>query len=318
VKKLYIVEEMDPYIENHLKMAGIPCTGKDLIPKFGELNPDIVRGALLGTKPKTLDVDNKVSIRPPVLCAGCPHRGPFYVLSKKKKVIVTGDIGCYTLSASPPLSAMHTCFCMGGSISAGHGAATVLRNAKSDLRIVAAIGDSTFFHTGINSLMDVIYNRGNTITLILDNFTTAMTGHQDNPGTGLTLMGEPAPVVDIPALCISLGIKKENIATVNPLNLKETEAAFDTALAKDEPSVIITKYPCILKRFTEKEIKEYDLAPKGCAIDLEKCKKCNGCIKTGCPAIIVGEALRINPDACTGCGICRQACKFDAITEVKK
>ena len=316
VKKLYVVEEMDPYIENHLKMAGIPCTGKEKIPRMGELNPDIVRKALTDTETATVSAGEKVSARPPVLCAGCPHRGVFYVLSKKlKKIIVTGDIGCYTLGSAPPLSAMHTCFCMGGSISAGHGAATVLKNAGSDLRVVAVIGDSTFFHTGINSLMDVVYNKGSAITVILDNRITAMTGHQENPGTGYTLMGEPATEANIPEICKAFGMKEENIAVVNPLDLTETEAAIDDALDRGGPSVIIAKWPCILKKFSDEDMVEFDLRPKKCGIDQEKCTKCKMCAKAGCPAITAGDTVQINRESCTGCGICRQICKFNAIGE---
>ncbi|MCL1982955.1 MAG: indolepyruvate ferredoxin oxidoreductase subunit alpha [Clostridiales bacterium] len=319
VKKLYVVEEMDPYIENHLKIAGIPCIGKEFIPAYGELNPDIVRHSFFGTGADNVSVELKATVRPPVLCAGCPHRGLFYVLSKKlKKIIVTGDIGCYTLGSAPPLSAMHTCFCMGGSISAGHGAAKVLNRAGSALRIVSVIGDSTFFHTGINSLMDVAYNKGNNITIIADNRITAMTGHQENPGTGYTLMGEPAVEADIPAICRAVGIKAENIAVVNPLDLAEMEEAVDAALAKTEPAVIITKWPCILKKFSDQDRRDFDLAPKKCSVDAEKCTKCKMCMKTGCPALTFAGTALINADSCTGCGVCRQVCKFGAIEEVEK
>lgn len=319
VKKLYVLEEMDPYIENHLKMAGISCIGKDIIPKMDELNPDIVRKAVMGTETGALKVDKKATARPPALCAGCPHRGIFYTLSKKqKKLIVTGDIGCYTLGSAPPLSAMHTCFCMGGSISTGHGASTVLKKAGSDLKIVSVIGDSTFFHSGITSLMDVVYNRGNSVTIILDNRITAMTGHQENPGTGYTLMGEPAIEADIPAICRAIGVKEENITVLNPLMLAEAEEALDAALNKDEPAVIIAKWPCILKKFTDQDNREFDLRPKKCVIDQEKCTKCKLCVKTGCPAILSDETVRISAESCTGCGICRQVCRFDAIGEVLK
>jgi indolepyruvate ferredoxin oxidoreductase alpha subunit len=165
--------------------------------------------------------------------------------------------------------------------------------------------------------MDVAYNKGNNITLILDNRITAMTGHQENPGTGYTLMGEPAIEADIRAICEAVGIKKENIAMINPLKLDETDAALDAALAKDEPSVIITKYPCILKKFSEQDRREFDLSPKKCVVDQDKCKKCKACTKTGCPAITVTDSVNINGDSCTGCGICRQVCKFGAIEEVK-
>lgn len=318
VKKLYVVEEMDPYIENHLKMAGISCIGKEVIPKMDELNPDIVRKAVMATETEALQVDKKATARPPALCAGCPHRGIFYTLSKKKKLIVTGDIGCYTLGSAPPLSAMHTCFCMGGSISTGHGASTVLKKAGSDLKIVSVIGDSTFFHSGMTSLMDVVYNRGNIVTIILDNRITAMTGHQENPGTGYTLMGEPAIEADIPAICRAIGVKEENITVLNPLMLSETEEALDAALNKDEPAVIIAKWPCILKKFTDQDSREFDLRPKKCVIDQDKCTKCKQCVKTGCPAILSDETVRISAESCTGCGVCRQVCRFDAIEEVLK
>ena len=318
VKKLYVIEEMDPYIENHLKMAGIPCIGKERIPKYGELNPDIIRKALLGTEAETINIDQKVSARPPVLCAGCPHRGAFSVLSKRlKKIIITGDIGCYTLGSAPPLSAMHTTLCMGASVSAGHGAAVVLKRGGSPLRVVSVIGDSTFFHTGINSLMGVIYNKGNNITMILDNRITAMTGHQDHPGTGYTLTGEPTVEADIPAICEALGMKAENITVVNPLKLDETAAALDAALAKDEASVIIAKWPCILKKFSEQDLKEFDLRPKKYSTNQEKCVKCRMCAKTGCPAISSGAIVKIDVDSCVGCGVCRQVCKFGAIEEVE-
>jgi indolepyruvate ferredoxin oxidoreductase alpha subunit len=318
VKKLYVVEEMDPYIENHLHMAGISCIGKEIIPKMDELNPDLVRTAVTGTQTEPIKVDKKATARPPALCAGCPHRGIFYTLSKKKKLIVTGDIGCYTLGSAPPLSAMHTCFCMGGSISTGHGASTVLKKAGSDWKIVSVIGDSTFFHSGITSLMDVVYNRGNSVTIILDNRITAMTGHQENPGTGYTLMGDPAIEADIPAICKAIGVKEENITVLNPLMLAEAEEALDVALSKDEPAVIIAKWPCILKKFTDQDKNDFDLRPKKCVIDQEKCTKCKLCVKTGCPAIFSDETVRINAESCTGCGVCKQVCKFDAITEVLK
>lgn len=316
VDKLYIVEEMDPYIENHLKMAGIECIGKDIIPEMDELNTDIVRKAVFGTVTETLKAEKEAVVRPPVLCAGCPHRGFFYALNKKKNVIVTGDIGCYTLGSAPPLSSMDTCICMGGSISAGHGAAMALKKGGSDIKVVAVIGDSTFFHSGINSLMDVVYNKGNSVSVILDNRITGMTGHQENPGSGFTLMGEPTNEVDIAMLCKAIGMKDENIYTINPLDLKESHKALNSALEKEEPTVIIAKWPCILKKFSEKDKAEFDLTPKKFSIDQDKCTKCKACVKTGCPAICAGDTIEINPDSCTGCTVCKQACPFEAIREV--
>jgi indolepyruvate ferredoxin oxidoreductase alpha subunit len=317
VKKLYVIEEMDPYIENHLKMAGIPCIGKEIIPEMDELNTDIVRKAVFGITTETVMSEKEAIVRPPTLCAGCPHRGFFYALRKQKDIIITGDIGCYTLGSAAPLSAMDTCICMGGSISAGHGAAMALKKNGSKLRVVAVIGDSTFFHTGVNSLMDVVYNKGNSVSVILDNRITGMTGHQENPGTGFTLMGEPTGEVDIPMLCKAIGVKGDNIYIINPLDLTETESALADALSKDEPTVIIAKWPCILKKFSEKDKQEFDLTPKHCRIDHAKCRKCKACVKTGCPAITSGELITINPDTCTGCSVCRQVCPFDAIEEVK-
>ncbi len=317
VETLYVVEEMDPYMENHLKMAGIPCIGKEIIPEMDELNTDIVRKAVFGVSAETVKSEKEAIVRPPTLCAGCPHRGFFYALRKKKNIIITGDIGCYTLGSAAPLSAMDTCICMGGSISAGHGAAQALKKNGSDLKVVAVIGDSTFFHTGINSLMDVVYNKGSLVSVILDNRITGMTGHQENPGTGFTLMGEPADEVDIPMLCKALGIKGDNIYIINPLDLKATDDALTDALSKADPTVIVAKWPCILKKFSDKDKKEFDLCPKRCEIDQDKCKKCKSCVKTGCPAISSGDSITINPESCTGCSICRQVCPFEAIKEVK-
>ncbi len=317
VEKLYVIEEMDPYIENHLKMAGIECIGKEIIPEMDELNTDIVRKAVFGISTETVTAEKEAVVRPPTLCAGCPHRGFFYSLRKKRDIIITGDIGCYTLGSAAPLSAMDTCICMGGSISAGHGAAQALKKNGSDLKVVAVIGDSTFFHTGINSLMDVVYNKSNCVSVILDNRITGMTGHQENPGTGFTLMGDPATEVDIPMLCKAIGVKGDNIYIVNPLDLKETDAALTDALSKDEPTVIIAKWPCILKKFSDKDKEEFDLSRKWCEIDQEKCRKCKACVKTGCPAIFSGAQITIDKEACTGCSVCRQVCPFDAIQEVK-
>jgi len=317
VKKLYVIEEMDPYMENQIKAAGIEVIGKDVIPAYDELNTDIVRKAVFGIEAPTLISEKAAVVRPPALCAGCPHRGFYYALTKRKDIMVTGDIGCYTLGAAAPLMALDTTVCMGASISMGHGAAKVFKAAGSDKKVVAVIGDSTFFHSGVTSLMDVTYNKGVSVSVILDNRITGMTGHQQNPGTGLTLMGEPTVEVDIPLLCQAIGMKKENIYTVNPLQLDEVGAVLDEALAKEEPCVIITKWPCVLKKFTEEDKANFDLSKKRCEIDQDKCKKCKMCVKTGCPAILVGEQITINKESCVGCHVCAQVCPFDAIKEVK-
>jgi indolepyruvate ferredoxin oxidoreductase alpha subunit len=318
VKKLYVIEELDPYMENQIRMAGIDCIGKDIIPAMDELNADTVRSAVFGLETQTMTSDLSAVVRPPTMCAGCPHRGFFHVLSKKKKIYVSGDIGCYTLGSAPPLLAMDTSICMGASIAGGHGAARAFANAGIDTRAVAVIGDSTFFHSGITGLMSVAYNNSNCITVILDNRITGMTGHQENPGTGFTLMGEAAIEANIPMICESVGIKKTNIFIVNPLNLKETEDALTAALALNEPSVIITKWPCILKKFSNQDKQDYDLSSKHYIINQDKCKKCKSCVKTGCPAIHSGEIVEIDETMCTGCSVCMQVCSFNAITREAK
>lgn len=317
VKKVYVVEEMDPYMETQLKAAGIDCIGKAVIPEMDELNPDVVRKGVFGKEEECLKSDLNAVVRPPVLCAGCPHRGFFYALSKRKKTMITGDIGCYTLGSAAPLGAMDAVLCMGGSVSSGHGASKAFKIKNEDMKVVSVIGDSTFFHSGITSLMDVVYNKGTNITVIMDNRITGMTGHQENPGSGSTLMGEDAKEVDITAVCKAIGVKEENIYHVNPLHLDEANDALDKAYAKDEPCVIITRWPCVLKKFSQEDKSEFDLSKKRCEIDQNKCKKCKTCVKTGCPAINSGEQITINKDSCTGCTVCKQVCPFDAIVEVK-
>ncbi|MCG8541081.1 MAG: indolepyruvate ferredoxin oxidoreductase subunit alpha [Clostridia bacterium] len=315
VETLYIIEELEPYIEEQVKAEGIDCIGKEVIPRVGELNPDIIAKAILGEERETIKFDElKLVSRPPTMCAGCPHRGFYYALSKKKNIMITGDIGCYTLGSAEPLSAMDTCICMGGSISTGHGAQVAFQKNGVDKRVVAVIGDSTFFHTGINSLMDIAYNKSNTVSVILDNRITGMTGHQENPGTGYTLQGEKAGMIDIPKLCESIGIP--NVKTVNPLKLDEMNKALDEALASNEPSVIITRWPCVLKKFSQEDIEEFGNDKMLCEVIDEECKGCRICTKTGCPAVefdIKDKKARINEHMCVGCEVCLQACPFDAI-----
>lgn len=317
VDELFVIEELEPFMEDQIKAAGVACSGKDKIPNIGELNPDIIAKALLNEERETIEVcGDKVVGRPPTMCAGCPHRGFFYELSKKKNVMVTGDIGCYTLGSAEPLSAMDTCICMGSSISAGHGAQKAFNRHNVDRRVVAVIGDSTFFHSGITSLLDIAYNRSNTVTVILDNRITGMTGHQENPGTGYTLQGMPAKQADIPAIVKALGI--EHIRKVNPLKLNEVKEALDWALGLDEPSVIITRWPCVLKKHSDEDLVEFGKYKSLCVIDPDKCIGCKMCIKTGCPALSFDKETKkahIDKNQCVGCEVCLQVCPVKAISK---
>lgn len=318
VDTLYVIEELEPFMEEQMKAAGIDCIGKDKIPNIGELNPDIIAKTLLGEERETLEAcGDKVVGRPPTMCAGCPHRGFFYELSKKKNVMVTGDIGCYTLGSAEPLSAMDTCICMGASISAGHGAQKAFNRHDVDRRVVAVIGDSTFFHSGITGLLDIAYNRSNTVTVILDNRITGMTGHQENPGTGYTLQGMPTRQADIPAIVKALGL--EHVRSINPLKLDEVKEALDWALSLDEPSVIITRWPCVLKKPSSEDLEEFGKYKSLCVVDTDKCIGCKMCIKTGCPALSFDsetKKARIDKHQCVGCEVCLQVCPVNAIQKV--
>lgn len=321
IEKLYIIEENDPYIEDKVRMLGFDCYGKNLFPAFGEMTPDVIRKAVYGQSNETIEYDkNEVVSRPPSFCAGCPHRGFFYELGKRKNVMVSGDIGCYTLAFDEPYAAMDTAVCMGGSLSIGHGAQKVFNIKENNkMRVVSVLGDSTFLHTGINSLLEVAYNKGNTVNVILDNRITGMTGHQQNPGTGYTLQGEETVEADIDKLVRACGIK--NVAIINPNDLKLVKDTLDWALSLDEPSVIITRWPCVLKKFTEQDKKEFATAFQSkCRVDDEKCVGCKMCVKTGCPAISVEKAskkAKIDLDTCVGCEVCLQVCPVKAIGKVE-
>ncbi len=318
VQTLYVIEELDPYIEEQLKAAGIKCIGKDKIPSMGELSPEVIAKALLGEEKPLLEYDGSgVVPRPPVLCAGCPHRGFFYELGKKKDIMISGDIGCYGLGNAPPLNAKDTTICMGGAPSIGHGAQKVFNRTDAKMRVVATVGDSTFFHTGMNSLVNVVYNRSNTITCILDNRITGMTGHQDHPGTGFTLQGMPTKALEIATVVKALGV--DHIRTVNPLKLSEVREALDWALALDEPSVIITRWPCVLKKQSVSDKTEFGEYLGTCIVDTDACIGCKKCVNTGCPALQFNDEtkkVRIDPVQCAGCEVCLQVCPVTAITRV--
>ena len=306
VETLYIFEELEPVYEEQIKSWGINCIGKDIFTVQGEYSANMIRKAVL-KEDMDLKAPAQVPARPPILCPGCPHRSVYTVLNKLK-IHAAGDIGCYTLGAVAPLSVVDTTICMGASISTLHG----MEKAKGKGYIknwVAVIGDSTFMHTGINSLMNMVYNQGTGTVMILDNSTTGMTGHQDHAATGKTLKGEVVPAISIYHMCKAMGIK--NVVEVNAFDTVELEKVIKEEVAKDEVSVIITKSPCVLlkgKKFTKK-----------CRPISEKCKKCGMCLRPGCPALTKNAdgTISIDETMCNGCGLCMGLCKFDAIEQVE-
>lgn len=317
VDELYVVEELDPVMEEQLKAAGIACHGKDVIPKIDELNPNIVAAGILKKEKHGVSVpDSSFVPRPPALCAGCPHRGFFYELGQRRDTVMVGDIGCYALGGSAPLNAKDLASCMGSAFSVGHGLSHAFSLSGQKKRVVACMGDSTFFHTGMNALTEVAYNGSNTICVILDNRITGMTGHQDNPGTGYNIKGEPATRIDIEKVVKALGI--ERVRTVNPLDLKAMKEALDWAYAaEDEASVIITKWPCVLKKFSKEDKEQFDLDRTPCVINAEKCIGCRKCLATGCPALRYDSETKkssINQTDCVGCTVCLQVCPVQAIS----
>ena len=303
VDKLIVLEELDPFIEDHCRALGLEVLGKDQLPLVGEFSQGLVAQKLRQVEKPWVSLDEKVPPRPPVLCAGCPHRGLFYTLAKHK-VTVLGDIGCYTLAAYEPLYAIETCECMGASVSSIHGF-NKARGQESEGKTVAVLGDSTFMHSGMTGLANIAYNQSNSTVIILDNSTTGMTGHQENPTTGKNLRGDPAGKIDLETLCRAMGIRR--VRVVDPYDLKATEQAVTEELAAPEPSVIITRRPCVLLKTVEKH-PPYRIEP-------DKCKGCKLCMRIGCPAISWKEKDKkavIDPTQCVGCGVCDQLCKFDA------
>lgn len=303
VKRLVVVEELEPFIEDTLKAAGIACEGKNIFSLQGELSTAIIKGKLLGIKIETEKKD--LPVRPPVMCAGCPHRGVFYILNKLK-LTVSADIGCYTLGAQPPLAAVDTVVCMGASVGIAHGFEKA-RGREQSNKTVAVIGDSTFIHSGITGLINAVYNKSNITLIILDNSTTGMTGHQQHPATGLTLKQEPAKILDIVALCKTVGC--DSVRVTDSYDLGDLEKIIKEETARDGVSVIVAKRPCALLD------RNY---PPACTV--EDCRRCGMCFRLGCPAIEkqADGSAKINAALCVGCGLCAKVCRFGAIKEGRK
>lgn len=302
--KVYVIEELDDVIETHCRKHGVSVIGKELFPLCGEFSQGIIREAILGEKTEGYSFEEAVPTRPPVLCAGCPHRGVFYSL-KKLGVKVCGDIGCYTLGALAPLSALDTCLCMGASVSGVHGFNKATGDETAG-NTVAVIGDSTFMHSGVTGLINITYNQGISTVIILDNSITGMTGHQENPTTGYTLKGEPTLSVDLEKLAQAVGIRR--VVVVDPYDLAATEKAIKEELAAKEPSVIITRRPCVL-------LKRVKLGEPLTVVQ-DDCRSCNMCMKIGCPAISMKDKkAQIDFTQCTGCNVCMQMCRFGAIVK---
>ena len=303
--KVYVIEELDPYIEEHCKALGITnIYGKSEFTLLGEYTPAMIKKAVVGEDSAPFDeIGEAIPARPPVLCPGCPHRGTFYVL-KKLGLVVSGDIGCYTLGAVAPLASVDTTICMGASVSAALGMAKA-RGAEFNKKLVSVIGDSTFMHSGITGLVDIVYNKGNNTVIILDNSITGMTGHQDNPTTGYTIRGEETKQVNLITLCKGIGI--ENVVVADPFDLKEFERVVKEEVEREAPSVIIAQRPCALL----KKVKY-----KGHCTVTDKCKKCKMCMKIGCPAISCKDGkMNIDTTQCNGCGLCVNLCPFEAIVK---
>ncbi len=322
VDKLYVIEENDPIMETEIKAMGIDVIGKDLFPQAGEMLPNLIREKLLDESFEVQEPeDDKLINRPPSLCAGCPHRGLFYTLSKDKDLVIYSDIGCYTLGATAPYNAGDAVLCMGASISGAHGMAKGFEKTGNPKKVVGVIGDSTFFHSGMTSLLDVVYNNSDVCLVILDNRITGMTGHQENPGTGFNLMGEVAPTADIENIVKALGV--ENVRTVNPNNLEETSEAIKWGTETEGPTVVITRWPCALKRFSQEDIEEFpEMYSVKCQVDTDKCVGCKLCLKSGCPALAFNSTVEnksgILEENCLGCQVCLQICPMNAISVVEK
>ncbi len=302
VERLVVVEELDPVIENFCKALGLKVTGKDVLPMEGEYSQNLVAKKLGQDTPEYKSLDMALPARPPVMCAGCPHRGLFYVLSKNKCTVL-GDIGCYTLGAVAPLNAIEMTLCMGASISATHGFNKAL-GKEAEGNTVAVIGDSTFMHSGMTGLANIAYNQSNSTVIILDNSITGMTGHQQNPTTGYNIKGDPAGKIDLESLCRSMGI--ERVVVVDPYDLEECERVLKEELAAKAPSVIISRRPCALLKYVKHNPPLH--------VETDNCKSCKACMRLGCPAVSMkNNKAVIDNTLCVGCGVCQQLCRFDAL-----
>ncbi len=298
---VYVLEELDDYLETHCRKLGVDVKGKAEFTLLGEYSQGLIRKVILGEETTSLKADVQIPPRPPVLCAGCPHRGLFYTL-KRLNVTVSGDIGCYTLGVAKPLGMMDTVLCMGGSVSGLHG--RNLANPEMASKSVAVIGDSTFIHSGVTGLIDIAYNNSNSVTIILDNSITGMTGHQQNPTTGYNIKGEPAAAVSLEKLCEAVGIK--NVFVVDPYDLKDCYDNISKALSLNAPAVVISRRPCALLKTVKHN--------PPLKVNKDKCKSCKMCMKIGCPAISMKDGkAEIDFTQCLGCNVCSQLCKFDAI-----
>jgi len=301
VEELIVIEELDPIIENHCKALGLKVRGKDILPMIDEFSQSLIAKALKNEEKESVSLSENIPVRPPVMCAGCPHRGLFYTLNKNKCTVL-GDIGCYTLGAVAPLSAIELTLCMGASISSVHGF-NIASDGASDNHTVAVIGDSTFMHSGMTGLANIAYNQSNSTVIILDNSITGMTGHQQNPTTGFNLRGDPAGKIDLESLCRAMGFNR--VRVVDPYNLKECDEALKEELASNEPSVIISRRPCALLKYVKHK--------PPVKVNSDKCRGCKSCMKIGCPAIsIKNKKAVIDNTLCVGCGVCAQMCAFGA------
>lgn len=307
VDRLVIIEELDPIIETHCRALGLEVSGKDVLPMEGEYSQRLIAQKLGCEVPAGKQLDENIPVRPPVMCAGCPHRGMFFTLAKNKCTVL-GDIGCYTLGAAAPLAAIDMTACMGASVSGLHGFNKAL-GEESEGKTVAVIGDSTFMHSGMTGLANIAYNQSNSTVIILDNSITGMTGHQQNPTTGYNIKGDPAGKIDLEALCRAMGFAR--VRVVDPYDLSACEQALKEELAAPEASVIISRRPCVLLKYVK--------AKPALKVNVQRCVGCKSCMRLGCPAISIKDKKAVvDATLCVGCGVCQQLCSFSALETTKE